>query len=138
MVRSSERATQFTGRFQTARRVSDDSTHLPGEASVRSCFLFSRRIPERSRDRHLWRSKSLAPDRTIGVDAPRPWPRFRHGSSRVVFSGIDAYEIASANHSRTNVQESKLARIKHFHTRKSGHGSNLLERMIKIVSSYRN
>jgi len=58
----------------------------------------------------------------------------------MVFSskGVNAQEKASANHSSTNVQKCNLARIKHFFTRESSHGSNLRERMIKIVSSYRN
>ena len=58
----------------------------------------------------------------------------------VVFSGnrIDAKKKAATNYLSAQVENSNFAWIERFRTRESGDRSNLRERMIKIVSSYRN
>jgi hypothetical protein len=58
----------------------------------------------------------------------------------VVFSSnwIDAKKKAATNYPSAQVENSNFAWIKHFRTRESGHRSNLRERMIKVLNSYRN
>jgi hypothetical protein len=58
----------------------------------------------------------------------------------VVFSSnrIEAKKKAATNNPSAQVENSNFAWIEHFRTRESGHRSNLRERIIKIVSSYRN